>query len=123
MNKKYKRIIKIIVSICIAVLIFDLVVLIHNKFFKEEKIVYFDGINSFETLDNSIIAVGSNSNNDNGYEKAKITLYNSNYEKEWETIYNKKYNSSFSSVKTILILRSVVMKLIKKNLKIKLGLL
>lgn len=99
MNKSIKRILKIIVIICILVLIFDIGFLIYNKFFKEEKIVYFDSINNFEVLDEGIISVGSNSNNNEGYEKAKITLYNKDNQKEWETLYNKKYNSSFSAVK------------------------
>lgn len=97
MNTNYKKTIKVIVIICIFVLIFDLIILLRNKSKAEEK-AYFDGINSIEVVDNSIIAVGSNSDNKKGYEKAKITLYNTKYEKIWETLFNKKYNSSFSSV-------------------------
>ena len=99
MDKKLKRILKLVVLICILVLIIDIGILIYRKYIKEEEIDYFDSVNSFEILDDEIIAVGSNSNNDNGYEKAKITLYDSNYEKVWETLYNKKYNSSFFAVK------------------------
>ena len=99
MDKRLKKIFKIIVIICVLVLIVDIGVLIYNNFVKEEEINYFDSINSYEVLDNKIIAVGSNSNNDKGYEKAKITLYDSNYEKIWETLYNKKYNSNFYAVK------------------------
>ena len=99
MDKRLKKIFKIIVIICVLVLIVDIGVLIYNNFIKEEEINYFDSINSYEVLDNKIIAVGSNSNNDKGYEKAKITLYDSNYEKIWETLYNKKYNSNFYAVK------------------------
>ena len=99
MSKKMRRLLKIIVIICILVLIFDIGVLIYNNYITEEKDAYFDGINSFETFDDMIIAVGSNSNNDKGYEKAKITLYDKEYQKVWETLYNKKYNSSFSAVK------------------------
>lgn len=99
MNKRLKRILKLIVIICILVLIIDIGVLIYHNFIKEEEIDYFDSINSFEIVDDGIIAVGSNSNNDKGYEKAKITLYDSNYEKIWETLYNKKYNSNFLAVK------------------------
>ena len=99
MNRMYKKVIKLIIVVCILILLFDLGILIYHKFFKEDKVLYFDSINSFELLDDSIIAVGSNSNNDNGYEKAKITLYSSTNQKMWETLYNKKYNSSFFSVK------------------------
>ncbi len=100
MSKKYRNLIKCIVVICCLILIFDLIFIIYQHFFKEKESVYFDSINAFEVLDNnSIIAVGSNSNNDKGYEKAKITLYDYNYNKIWETLYNKKYNSSFFNIK------------------------
>ena len=98
MNKKLKKILRLIVVICVLVLILDIGVLIYHKFIKEE-INYFDSINSYEIINDKIISVGSNSNNDKGYEKAKITLYDSNYEKIWETLYNNKYNSNFLSVK------------------------
>lgn len=99
MNKKLKKILRLIVVICVLVLILDIGVLIYHKFIKEEEINYFDSINSYEIINDKIISVGSNSNNDKGYEKAKITLYDSNYEKIWETLYNNKYNSNFLSVK------------------------
>lgn len=99
MSKRIKKIIKLIVIICIIVLIIDFGILIYHHFFKEEETSYFDSINSFEMIDTGIIAVGSNTNNDKGYEKSKITLYDSNYQKVWETLYNKKYNSSFFAVK------------------------
>lgn len=99
MDRKIKKILRIIVIICILILVFDLGFLVYNRFFKEKKIVYFDSINNFEILGDEIISVGSNSNNNEGYEKAKITLYDKNNQKKWETLYNKKYNSSFASVK------------------------
>lgn len=99
MNKSLKRILGIIVIVSILVLVFDIGVLIYNNYFKEEKKLYFDGINYFEKVTDGIIAVGSNSNNNDGYEKAKITLYDNKYQKVWETLYNKKYSSSFSAVK------------------------
>lgn len=93
-----KGVLRIIVVICILVLIVDICVLVYNNISKQNKKMYFDGINSFEVVGNGIVAVGSNSDNDNGYEKAKITLYDKNYKKVWETLYNKKYSSSFSAV-------------------------
>ena len=98
MSKKLRSALKIIVVLCILVLIFDIGFLIYNNYINSEK-AYFDGINYFESVDDLFIAVGSNSNNKDGYEKAKITLYNSKYKKLWETLYNKKYSSSFSVVK------------------------
>lgn len=99
MNKSLKKVLMTIVIICVLVLLIDFAILIYYKYFKIEKKLVFDGINYFEVVDTGVIAVGSNSNNDNAYEKAKITLYDSKYKKLWETLYNRKYSSSFSSVK------------------------
>lgn len=98
MSNKLKKILKIIVILCIIVLVFDIGFLLYNSFLKEKSNLYFDGINSFIKYDKKIIAVGSNSNNDNGFEKAKITLYNQKYKKVWESLHREKYNSSISDV-------------------------
>lgn len=98
MNDKLKKIFKVIVIICVLILIFDIAFLIYNKYFRSDKKIYFDSINSFQVLDDTYIAVGSNNNNDKSLEKAKITLYNKDKEKVWEKLYNKKYNSSYFSV-------------------------
>ena len=99
MSDRYKRIIKYIVIICVIVLIIDLAVIIYTeKLVKKEK-EYFDSINSFEVFDTNIISVGSNNNNEKGYEKAKITKYDQEQNKVWEKIYNKGYNSSFFGIK------------------------
>lgn len=98
MNHKLKIILRGIVVFCILVLIVDGVVLFCHKKDSTKK-TYFDSINGFEVLDDAYIAVGSNNNNENGFEKAKITLYDENYNKKWEKLYNNKYNSSYFSVK------------------------
>ena len=56
-------------------------------------------------LDNAVVGtgktyvtVGSNNDNDNHFEKAKISLYNSKKEKTFEKLYNIGYNSSFFGV-------------------------
>lgn len=98
MSNKLKKILKIIVILCLIVLVFDIGFLLYNSFFKEKKYLYFDGINSFIKYDKKIIAAGSNSNNDQGFEKAKITLYDQNYKKIWESLYMAKYNSSISDI-------------------------
>lgn len=100
MSKKIKKVIIAIIVICILILILDISLLIKHQKSKKEKIVpYFDSINSFEKIEDGYIAVGSNTNNKQGFEKAKITRYNENKDKVWETIVNKRYNSSFFSVR------------------------
>lgn len=98
MNHKLKIILRSIVILCIFILIVDGIVLFYYKKDSKKK-TYFDSINGFEILDDSYIAVGSNNNNEKGFEKAKITLYDENYNKKWEKLYNNKYNSSYFSVK------------------------
>lgn len=98
MNRKLKIVLRSIVIFCIVVLIIDGFVLFFNKDNSTKK-TYFDSINGFEILEDSYIAVGSNNNNENGFEKAKITLYDENDNKKWEKLYNNKYNSSYFSVK------------------------
>ena len=98
MNEKFKKIRNIIIIICLIVLLIDIVILVKAKLTKKEK-AFFDSINSFEKSDDDIIAVGSNTDNKESYEKAKITLYNDKYEKKWEKFYNTKYRSSFLAVK------------------------
>ena len=46
----------------------------------------------------SYVAVGSNNNNDNHYEKAKISKYTLKKEKVFEKLYNVGYNSAFFGV-------------------------
>ena len=98
MNKKMLRILKIISFICILVLIVEIVCLIYINFFKPSKSIYFDSINSFEVVDEGFLSVGSNNNNENYYEKAKITLYDSTSNKTFEKLYNKGYNGAFFGV-------------------------
>ena len=74
MNHKLKIVLRSIVIFCIVVLIIDAFVLFFYKDNNTKK-TYFDSINGFEILEDSYIAVGSNNNNENGFEKAKITLY------------------------------------------------
>ena len=93
MNKKGKKIIKIIVTICIIILLIDAGVLFYSKFIYKPKKSYFDSINSFEITNKGYISVGSNNDNNKGYEKAKITKYNNEKEKTWEKLYNKGINT------------------------------
>lgn len=98
MNHKLKIMLGSVVILCIVILIIDAFVFFFSKKNSDKK-TYFDSINSFEILDGAYIAVGSNNNNEDGFEKAKITLYDESYNKKWEKLYNNKYNSSYFSVK------------------------
>ena len=68
--------------------------------YNSKKNIYFDGINSIVSRDNYYVTVGSNNDNDNYYEKAKITLYNNKKIKTFEKLYNVGFNSTFLGVET-----------------------
>lgn len=95
MNNKINKILKIVALICGVILIVEL---IYIGFFIEKKSLYFDGINAVTTVDDEIITVGSNNNNEQHFEKAKITKCNSKKEKKFEKLYNKGYNGAFFDV-------------------------
>ena len=96
--EKKKRILKLInyiIFLFIVILVVEIGYGVYSKYFKDDDNVYFDGINAIINIDNGYASVGSNNNNDNYYERAKFTVYNSKREKELEKIYNKGYNSAF----------------------------
>lgn len=98
MNKKVLKRLRIVTIICIIVLVIELMYILFCAFFKEDKSIYFDGVNAFINIDNGYVAVGSNNNNDEYYEKAKLTIYNEKRENVMEKLYNKGYNSAFFGV-------------------------
>ena len=97
-KKKILKIINIVIIFCFIVLLFEIGYGVYSKYFKEEKSVYFDGINSVIKTDNGYASVGSNNNNNNYYERGKFTIYNSNREKKVEKIFNKGFNSAFFDI-------------------------
>lgn len=96
--QKKKRILKLInyiIFLFIVILVVEIGYGVYSKYFKDDGNVYFDGINAIINIEDGYASVGSNNNNDNYYERAKFTIYNSKREKELEKIYNKGYNSAF----------------------------
>ena len=98
MNKKILKRLRMITIICLIVLVIELMYILFCAFFREDKSIYFDGINAFDVMENGYVAVGSNNNNDKYYEKAKLTVYNEKKENVLEKLYNKGYNSAFFDV-------------------------
>lgn len=98
-NKKYKKAIKIIAIICLVILVVELIYLGYLYFRNKSNKTYFDSANAFEKITSGYILVGSNNDNNESYEKGKITKYDSKKTKVWEKIYNKGYNSTFINVK------------------------
>ena len=94
-RKKILRVMNFIIFLFIAILVVEIGYGVYSKYYKDDGNVYFDGINAIINIDDGYASVGSNNNNDNYYERAKFTVYNSKREKELEKIYNKGYNSAF----------------------------
>ena len=90
--KKEKHLKKII-SICIFIIVVQGVFLFYSFFFQSKESIYFDGINAIRKNDNYYFAVGSN--NDNHYEKAKVSVYDEKRDKLFEKLYNVGFNSAY----------------------------
>ena len=96
MNNK-KLLIFVILSFLIVLIEFFYI--IYNKSFNKSESIYFVGLNALAVdSKNNYVAVGSNNDNVNHYEKASVSLYNSKKEKTLEKLYNIGYNSSFFDV-------------------------
>ena len=98
MNKRLLKKLRMVTIICLVVLVIELMYILFCAFVKEDKSIYFDGINAFDVTEGGYVAVGSNNNNDKYYEKAKLTVYNKRKENVLEKLYNKGYNSAFFDV-------------------------
>lgn len=98
MSKNTKRIIAIVIILCVFILAFDIVFILYKKESNKSESTYFDSLNAFREDGKGYIAVGSNNDNDKSYEKGKITKYNEKFEKVWEKLYNRGYNSTFFNV-------------------------
>ena len=98
MNKKLLKKLKLITLVCSIILIVEIIFIGYFIFYKNKESLYFDGINAVVSEDNNLVTVGSNNNNDNHFEKAKVSKYNEKREKTFEKLYNIGYNSVFFGV-------------------------
>lgn len=98
MHKKTVRRLRFVALILFILLIGEFVYVLYQWFNRGEESIYFDGMNAIVTLDNYYATVGSNNDNDNHFEKAKISKFNLNKQKTFEKLYNVGYNSSFFGV-------------------------
>lgn len=97
-NKKRQKRLKVITYVCVFFLLIEAIYIGYRLLYKGKESVYFEGINSIVSTDEYYIAVGSNNDNDNHYEKAKLSKYNLKREKNFEKLYNIGFNSSFFGV-------------------------
>ena len=97
-KKKMLKRVKYLTIICIFILIAEILFVMYSLLFKNKESLYFDGINALITNDSYYVTVGSNNDNTNYYEKAKVSKFNSKREKTFEKLYNVGYNSAFFGV-------------------------
>jgi hypothetical protein len=97
-QKRFRKIIRIIAITCIVIMAVEIMYLIYVKCFKKPSRTYFDGTNAITYNNKYYATVGSNNDNDDGYERAKITLYNKSKNKLWEKVYNKGYNGAYFGI-------------------------
>ena len=100
MNRRKVHRLKFISFVCVVVLICELIYIGYHLIYNSEQSVYFEGVNAIVSNNQYYVAVGSNNDNDNHYEKAKVSIYNTKREKVFEKLYNVGYNSSFFGVAT-----------------------
>ena len=100
MKKRQRELnrLKYITMICFIVLFIEVIYVLYMSFHPKEVSLYFDGINAIDKNSKYYVTVGSNNDNDNYYEKAKLSIYNKNLEKKNDKIYNIGYNSVFFGV-------------------------
>lgn len=88
-----------LIIIFIILILIEVFYIGYSLIYKRNESIYFVGINALATdKDNNYVTVGSNNNNDNHYEKAMISMYNSKKEKTFEKLYNVGYNGAFFGV-------------------------
>ncbi len=97
-NRRIIKRLKLVIVLCLLILVGELGYIGYSIFNRKEESLYFDGINAIVSTDSYYATVGSNNNNDNYYEKAKISKYNEKKEKTFEKLYNVGFNSSFFGV-------------------------
>ena len=98
MSKKTLKNLKIISIICVIVLLLEIIYVGYKVLCQGKESVYFEGVNEMIIGNDYLVTVGSNNNNDNHYEKAKISKYNKNKEKQFERLFSVGYNSSYFGI-------------------------
>ena len=98
MSKKTLKNLKIISIICVIVLLLEIIYVGYKVLYQGKESVYFEGVNEMIIGNDYLVTVGSNNNNDNHYEKAKISKYNKNKEKQFERLFSVGYNSSYFGI-------------------------
>lgn len=98
MNKRRVQELKFISFVCMIILVCEILYIGYHFLYQEEESVYFEGINAMISVDDYYVTVGSNNDNDNHYEKAKISKYDLKRQKDSEKLYNVGYNSSFFGI-------------------------
>lgn len=98
MDEKKLKILAIISIMALLFIVLEVIMIFKMSFNTSTTFVLYDSINSFSLTGDGYVAVGSNNNNDNHYEKAKLSVYNFSSEIVMEKIYNKGYNSTYYDV-------------------------
>ena len=98
MSERVIEKLKLVSKILLTVLVIEVIYATYTLITKKEVSIYFDSINSFENTSSYYVTVGSNNDNDNHYEKAKLSKYDEKKNKLFEKLYNVGYNSAFFGV-------------------------
>ena len=97
-KKKMLKQARFITIICAIILFIEIGFVLYSIFFKHKESLYFDGTNAVISNEQYYVTVGSNNDNVNYYEKAKISKYDKKKNKTFEKLYSIGYNSAFFGV-------------------------
>ena len=93
--KRKIKILKFILTIIVIILVMQLFYVLYFFFFVKDNRFYFDGVNSIVNYEDNYFTVGSNNDNNNYYEKAKISKYDLDFNKNKEKLYNNEFDSTY----------------------------
>ena len=98
MKKHGKKIVKVILVICLLVLIVDVGFLMYTKNKVDKNKTFFTSNNGYVEYNNGYYAVGSDNLNKNSVERASLTRYDSNYKMVNKKVLKTKYNSTYFNI-------------------------
>ncbi len=102
-QKKLVKLLKVVVVLCIAIIVVELLYIGLSYYNRKQAVVYTDTLNSFDKVSDGYLVVGNSdfknsefNDYEEDYNKAKIVKYNDNFEIEFESAYVDGYGSYFN---------------------------
>lgn len=92
---KKVKLLKFLITVIVIILVIQLFYVLYFFLFAKDNKFYFDGVNSIVNYEDTYYTVGSNNDNNNYFEKAKVSSFDVNFNKVTEKLYNNEYKSAY----------------------------